>query len=140
MGPKPPSSPALSEGIDFIARDGYFEARHAGTYSEAAYKTFVVQSLQSCIDAGRDLLFVDISALSGFHPNPMQRYEMGRLGSQFASQLTRVAVFGTPRQIEDQFGALVAQNRGLNIRAFVDREEALRWLLNREVRTPTPPL
>jgi len=119
---------ATGDGIEFIPREGYLEALHRGIYSEHPYKKFIAGSIQACKDHGVDLLLVDISTLEGFHPTPTQRYEMGNLGSQLGRGLTRVAILGTPEQIEEQFGTLVARNRGLDIQAFTDHSEALRWL------------
>ena len=119
---------ATGDDVEFILREGYLEALHRGTYSEHPYKRFITGSIQACKDHGVDLLFVDISTLAGFHPTATQRYEMGNLGSQLGKGLSRVAIFGTPEQIEEQFGSLVTRNRGLDIQAFTDRNEALRWL------------
>jgi len=57
---------ATGDGIEFILREGYLEALHLGTYSEHPYKKFIAGSIQACKDHGVDLLFVDISGLSGF--------------------------------------------------------------------------
>jgi len=119
---------ATGDGIEFIPREGFLEAIHRGTYSEHPYKKFIAGSIQACKEHGADLLFVDISGLSEFHPTATQRYEMGTLGSQLGKRLTRLAILGTREQIEEQFGTLVARNRGLDIQAFTDRNEALRWL------------
>jgi len=119
---------ATGDDVDFILREGYLEAIHRGTYSEYPYKKFITGSIQACKDQGVDLLFVDISTLAEFHPTSTQRYEMGTLASQLGKGLSRLAIYGTPEQIEEQFGTLVARNRGLDIQAFTDRNEALRWL------------
>lgn len=119
---------ATGNDVEFIPREGYLEAIHRGTWSEHPYKKFIAGSIQGCKEQGLELLFVDISGLSGFNPTATQRYEMGTLASQLGKRLTRIAILGTPEQIEGQFGTLVARNRGLNIQAFTDRSEALRWL------------
>jgi hypothetical protein len=119
---------ATGDGVEFILREGYLEALHRGTYAELPYKAFIAGSIQACKDHGVDLLFVDIAALSGFNPTATQRYDMGNLASRLGKELRRVAIFGTPEQIEKQFGTLVARNRGLNIQAYTDRGEALTWL------------
>jgi len=44
--------------------------------------------------------------------------------------LVKVAVLGKREQIgSESFASMVARNRGLNVQAFVDRAEAVAWLL-----------
>ena len=128
MNPKPSRESHGGDGVEFIAGDGYVEARHSGTYEPQSYKKFIAGSFQACKDHVLRLLLVDISAIRNFNPTATQRYEMGSLGSQLGREVDRVAIVGTVEQIEQQFGTLVARNRGLNIQAFTDREQALRWL------------
>jgi hypothetical protein len=77
------------------------------------------------------LLLVDLANLSGYNPSLMKRYEIGSLSSTLGKGMDRVAIFGTAQQLEGGFSTMVAQNRGLNVRVFTDREEALRWLLGK---------
>jgi hypothetical protein len=136
MGPTPPRPQAPEEAVDFLPREGYFEARHRGTYSPEPYKEFVEGCFRSCRDHRRDRLFVDISGLRNFNPTATQRFEIGALSSKLGMGLARVAIFGTVEQIEAQFGSLVARNRGLNVRAFSNRDDALGWLLEAEPPRP----
>ena len=46
--------------------------------------------------------------------------------------LNKVAGIATSEQRGDKFGAMVARNRGLNVDVFVDRAEAVRWLLAKD--------
>lgn len=117
-----------ADSVELLPREGYLEARHRGAYSQAAYREFIVRSIQACVEQRLDLLLVDISELTDFRPTATERYEMGILGSSAAMSLTRVAVFGTPEQVHGGFATLVARNRGLDVRSFTDRDEALRWL------------
>ena len=138
MRPQIPESRTSNEAVELLPRDGYFEACHRGTYSPGPYKEFVAESIRSCLNRQRDRLLVDISGLRNFNPTATQRYEMGDLASRLRGGLTRVAIFGTPGQIEAQFGTVVARNRGLDVRAFTDRDEALRWLLREKSAPPSP--
>jgi hypothetical protein len=126
--PKPKSGTA-GDPIEFVPRERYLEARHRGAYSHEAYKTFIARCMDACGEHGMSLLFVDITSLTGFHPNAAQRFEMGSIAAKRGNRLDRIAILGTPEQVEQQFGTLVARNRGLNVQAFTDRDEALRWLI-----------
>ena len=56
------------------------------------------------------------------------RYFFGSMASQVWPPLP-LAVLGREPVIDpSRFGELVARNRGMNVRAFTDRAEALRWL------------
>jgi hypothetical protein len=59
---------------------------------------------------------------------------MGDLASKLGKGLARIAIFATAQQLDTHFSILVARNRGLNVRPFTDRAEALRWLLEPEER------
>jgi hypothetical protein len=133
----PPSHPP-DNAVELIARESFVEARHRGTYSQASYMEFISRSIRACVERGLTLLLVDISELADFHPTMTQRYEMGSLGSTAGVGLNRVAVFLTSEQLEDGFASLVARNRGLDVRTFTDRDEALRWLLQGDSASPGP--
>ena len=115
--------------VEVVDGDSYLEARYLGSYSLPQYKVQMEISVRACTERKRDLLLVDITSLAGYHPTVMERHEIGILGAQLSRSLSKVAVLGTPEQIRDSFAATVARNRGLAIQAFVDRAEALRWLL-----------
>jgi hypothetical protein len=120
--------------LEIIEREGYLEARHLGTYEASSYKVLMERSVQACKERTIPLLLVDLTDLAGFFPSTVDRYEMGALGARLAADLAKVAIVGTREQIERKFSTLVARNRGLNIDAFTDREEAVRWLLDPKQR------
>lgn len=123
--------------IRLTPREHYLEACHRGAYSQQRYIEFMVRSIETCAKCGLKRIFVDITGLTGFHPTTTQRYEMGHVGSTRGAMLERVAVFGTAEQLERRFSTMVAQNRGLNVQSFTDRDEALRWLREGDDRSPT---
>ena len=52
------------------------------------------------------------------------------IASKLASTVERAACVAQAEFVEsEKFGARVAQNRGLDLDVFVDRETALAWLL-----------
>jgi hypothetical protein len=111
-------------------RDGYLEARYLGTYSLERYRKQMELSTRACAEYGRSLLLVDITALQGFSPTTFERLELGTIKASLSRHLDRVAVIGTSKQIErNEFTTTVARNRGLLIEVFLDRGDALRWLL-----------
>lgn len=134
---EPNPGPGTAGGpVEFIPQERWLLARHRGTYSHEAYKRFIVGSIEACAGHGVTLLLVDLTSLAEFHPNTAQRFEMGALAARVAKEVRRIAILGTPEQIEEEFGSLVARNRGLNVQAFTDRDLALGWLLGPEEPSP----
>jgi hypothetical protein len=116
--------------VEVLERGSYVESRYLGTYSLDRYKTQMELSTRACLDRKVNLLLVDITDLAGFRPTTFERHAIGIHGASVSRSLSKVAVLGTREQIGDGFSTTVARNRGLAIRAFLDRDEALRWLLN----------
>jgi hypothetical protein len=65
-----------------------------------------------------------LPSIADTYQGAAERPDMGLVG-------IRIAFFDVhPDQHEqNQFGELVARNRGINMKVFVDRDEAVRWLL-----------
>jgi hypothetical protein len=88
------------------------------------------RSTQACTERDIVRLLVDITELQGYAPTTMERHDIGVTGASLSRNLEKVAVILCPKQNNsDMFSTTVARNRGLSVQAFVDREEALRWLL-----------
>lgn len=113
--------------IEIAEGDGFLEARYLGAYSLKSYKAQMTESVQACLHRKIDRLLVDIISLAGYAPSTGDRYEIGKHGSEITG-LIRVAVVGTPAQLADVFASRVAQNRGVSIGVFVEREKAVAWL------------
>src|SRR5262245_43271111 len=125
MNPDPGPQVEVVEGASHV------EARYLGNYSLQRYKAQMELSARACAEGKRDRLLVDITSLDGYRPTVMERHEIGVLAASLSRTLSKVAVLGTPEQIRDSYAATVARNRGLWVQAFVDRAEALRWLVGR---------
>jgi hypothetical protein len=116
--------------LEMIERRGYWEARYLGTYAAARYKKLMAASVRACEENRGSLLLVDIRALQDFTPTTHERFEFGRYGAEISRNLARVSILASAEQLNpDAFSTLVAQNRGLRIRAFTDPKAAVEWLL-----------
>ena len=127
--------------FEILDRDGYVEARYLGTYSLPGYLLQMARSVRACEERRRSLLLVDITDLRGFHPTTGERRKIGVAGASMNGGLAKVAALTTPGQAEsdpeakarpadsEPFATTVARDRGLEIRAFVDRAAAVEWLL-----------
>jgi len=118
--------------IVYTEQDGFLEARLWETDSIDRIKEQITEILKACIDRKSRKVFVDFTALGGSW-SLVDRYELGTAGARFAPHVSRVAVLAKPEMIDpEKFGVRVAQNRGLRIELFDDREKAVRWLLEPE--------
>jgi hypothetical protein len=116
--------------IELIEREGYLEARYLGTYSLVRYKRQMEVSVQACADRKLKLLLVDVTSMPSYKPTTMERFQIGEHGANISGHLARVACLALPEQIDPQdFTPTVARNRGLSIRAFTNRDQAIAWLL-----------
>ena len=122
------------DDLECLDRDGYFEARYLGTFSIQRYLDQMERSVRACEERKRSLLLVDITDLHGYNPTTYERHQIGVTGAALSRGLSKVAVIVSdaqvrPRAEPDFFATTVARNRGLEIRTFFVRAEAVDWLL-----------
>jgi hypothetical protein len=121
----------MGEDLRIRKHDGYVEARYLGTYSFESYKKRMDASVHGCLDRNQTLLLVDITGLVGYPPSIAERHKIGVYGAELSRDLKKVAVVALFEQVgEEPFASVVARNRGLRIRVFLDRAEAVAWLLD----------
>ena len=117
--------------VDLLQHEGYVEARYLGTYSFESYKKRMDVSVRGCLERKHTLLLVDITALIGYPPSVSERHKIGVYGAELSRDLKKVAVVALFEQVgEEPFASVVARNRGLRIRVFLDRAQAVAWLLD----------
>jgi len=118
----------LGNEIEILPQEGFLEVRFLGAFSVILFKRQVDLAVEACTDRGASLLLLDYTRLTGV-PTTLDRYEISIHGAKAAKGLRKLSGFARPEQVGDKFGALVAQNRGLNVNVFADRDEAVRWLM-----------
>ena len=123
----------MAEDIEFTEGKEFLEARFLRTLSLEHHKGQILASVQAARERKLTRLLVDLREMSGYTPSTTDRFEIGNFGAEVSGGF-RVAVVLTTLQARDPFPVLVARNRGLEIEAFGDREEALEWLLR--IRKP----
>jgi hypothetical protein len=114
--------------IEIVPRDGYTAVRFLGKFSVAGFQRRAEAAAQACRDGGTGRLFVDASAYDVV-PTILERYELASHAVKISAGL-RVALVVDPAFFDpNKFGITVAQNRGLTVDAFTDRQTAVDWLL-----------
>ena len=116
--------------VKVVVHQDYVEVRYLGSFRLVLFKQQMEQSAKACLEHKCCRLLVNITELSGYSPITAERHQIGSLGAQLTRDKLKVAVLGTKDQITtDQFTTQVARNRGGVVQTFVDRDEALAWLL-----------
>jgi hypothetical protein len=115
--------------IELVERNGYLDSRCLGPYSVAHFKKQLEASVQACTERKLNKLLLDITGISGYEPGELDRFEIGQFGAKIAAALSKVAALAGPEQLgRKMFEVRVARNRGLLIKGFVDRQDAVDWL------------
>ena len=130
----PGSGGAPPPDLEITAREGILEARVTGDFRLERFKRQIETILQAAKERGLDRILVDVARMAGFEAlDTTDRFEMATHAARLAGNLVKIALVGrTPQLDRERFGEQVAQNRGLNIRIFVDEAAALAWLAGPE--------
>jgi hypothetical protein len=86
---------------------------------------------QAVADAAQKRLLLDLLATVGELP-AAQQFDLGLATARLLGGLSRIAVVQHDRR-NNGFGALVARNRGLDIKVFAAEGPALEWLTGEAV-------
>ena len=78
-------------------------------------------------DKGARCVLIDAVNITGDMPD-LDRYDFGKRAAQLLGHVDRLAILRGPGFRYTGFFFEVAQNRGLQARAFLVREEAVAWL------------
>jgi len=108
---------------------GYLVVRFTGSGAlEEVWRQFEMIS-ERCKRANKNKLLIDFTGTYTGAPLA-DRYFLGERAQIFACYKLKVAGVLGPERFDPQgFGELVAQNRGVTVRAFTNVEDAKKWLL-----------
>jgi len=121
----------MAHTIEFVKDDKYVGVTLTGEIAKddleiARNEANLALTTNNCncilVDAIRSNLGLSVTELYQFEIEHRSRLPLG----------VRIALVVPPDQLEDlQFAENVAQNRGVNMNLFLDRVQALNWLLER---------
>jgi hypothetical protein len=112
------------------AHDDFIGATGAGPVSATEVLRFLTTAIDTGAEQGFHKILVDLSAATG-ELSITELYTVGQTIAEYCiakSLYTKLAVIGKPPTVTG-FGAESARIRGLISRTFLEREEALNWLL-----------
>ena len=87
---------------------------------------------EAMAETGCHKVLVDFTTAEG-PVSLMERLEMAEVLAATTPRTMKLAAVVTRQQLDPQrFGETIARNKGVNMRVFLDRDRALRWLLSDE--------
>ena len=116
-----------TEGLELEERDGYLEARFLGAFAVDRFNRQAEAASKACRVKKLKKLLVDLLRLDA-NLSTLERYELASHAVRVSAGL-RVALLVIPTFLDpNKFGLMVAQNRGLVVDAFTERQKAVDWL------------
>jgi hypothetical protein len=115
--------------IQLEHREEILTATVTGTVEFVVALEMFKTTIDSATEKGCSAILIDCSDLEG-ELSTADRYTLGEETANHESRgraRHRIALVGKPPTF-DGFGAMVARNRGVNVRIFPTREGALEWL------------
>ncbi|HLY08461.1 MAG TPA: hypothetical protein VKW04_04045 [Planctomycetota bacterium] len=118
---------AGGKDLEFEERDRFIEVRFLGGFSVDRFNRQAEAASKACREKQKSRMLVDLSLLDA-QLSTLERYELASHAVRVSAGL-KVALVVAPAFLDpNKFGILVAQNRGLTVDAFTDRQKALEWL------------
>jgi len=119
--------------VAFLEEKRYLRAQLSGTWNVDEFPSHVDLIAKECQERKQTLLLIDFASLIWNRVSTLDRYRMGQGAEQLAGKVARVAVLARTDQIDPgRFGERVARNRGINVKVFINLDEARHWLLDPE--------
>lgn len=106
---------------------GLLVASATGSYSLEAMLPMLDKVAAEASARGVQRILLDLRDVTGDVPD-LDRYELGKHAAKAFAHVDRLGVLRQARLRHTSLAFDVAQNRGLDARAFLDRTEAERWL------------
>jgi len=116
--------------LQFEERPDYLAVRFIGAGTTEVVWLQFESIAERCKRTNKNKLLLDFTG-AYLKTSLSDRYFLGKETQVFKScKITKVALVGRPDQLDQKrFGAMVAQNRGVNALVFTSVEDAERWLL-----------
>jgi len=113
--------------LDIQDRGTYLEVRFLEEFSIARFKRQAEAASAVCRDRKKAKMLVDIFSITA-PLTTMERFDLASHAVRVSAGL-KVALLVNPTFLDpSKFGIVVAQNRGLTVDAFTDRQRAVDWL------------
>ena len=117
--------------VDITRNDTYIYVKFTGDYEFKEVTPLESRVLQACKENKCSYVLFDTTELN-MKLSTLDRYEIGKYLSTNLRlpEVQRIASVGLPEHI-DGFSSIVAENRGVQFKAFTDKDTALDWLFKK---------
>jgi hypothetical protein len=106
----------------------YLHIQYSGEFRLAEAKTSVDAMLEACRQSGSTKVLFDCTAMCG-ELTVMDRFNVGQYASEKMDPRLKIAMVADKKYIlPDNFFEVVARNRGIYMRVFSEKDEAIEWL------------
>ena len=114
--------------VRFVEDPGYLVVSAAGPSSREKAMRLLEDIAAEAKHKGVQRVLIDAVDVTGDMPD-LDRYDFGKRAAELLGHVERLAILRGPGFRYTGFFFDVAQNRGLQTRAFAVREEAIAWLI-----------
>jgi hypothetical protein len=115
--------------IEIHNKGDYLQVDYAGLFTLAGAKDCIDRFVEACAEQKCSRVMLDTRKMTG-RLGIMDRYKMGRYAIKTKELKIRTAMIGTKIYVlPDRFLENVATNLGVDVKVFLDPDEALKWLL-----------
>jgi hypothetical protein len=115
--------------IEIQNKGAYLLVDYSGDFTLEGAKECIDSYVDACAEQNCSRVLLDTRKMTG-RLGIMDRYKMGRYAIKTKVQEIRTAMIGTKSYVlPDRFLENVASNLGVDVKVFLDTDEALKWLL-----------
>ena len=124
----------MSYDISTEVEQGYIKLVVSGEQTLENNKKLVFQILEACAENNVSKAIIDIREILG-QPGVLADYDLANIAAKEALGAIKKAalLYRQETHAYTSFFETVIRNRGVNLLAFLDEDEAIEWLLGRPV-------
>ena len=122
---------AMKPNITFEVRDNYLYAKTIGKFDPSLAREFIRKFKEKANSQNLNKVLCDLTPLTGFDEGDtsfMDRFELAEFIAESIPFGFKLAILGTPQQLQGDIGETVMANRGAWIKVTSNLQEALEWL------------
>lgn len=119
----------MPKNLTISVQDGYLLTEFFGKFSVEDGKQCIDAMIKASLESRRPKVLLDCRKMTGDMPITA-RFEVAVYSVTTLGVISKIALVSRPDIVlPDGFVENAAVNRGVNLRIFVDFDEAVRWLL-----------
>ena len=121
----------MNSNTPFEVRDNYLYAKAIGKFDPSSAREFIRRFKEKAKSQNLNKVLCDLTPLNGFDEGDtsfMDRFNLAEFIAELIRLDFKLAILGTPQQLQGDIGETVMANRGVFIKVTSSLQEALEWL------------